>query len=327
MENKHKKAVNGVLKDQNNIGSSIVGKRTETRSVSVLVWIIIVALNNYADTAECLVSLCRLAYPSYYIIVVDNGSDDGTAEHIRVDFPQVKVLETGTNLGFAAGYNVGFRYALQRGAEYIFMLNNDTIVDPNVLPYLMLAARQTNVSVYVPIVYYYAAPDKVWSAGARYRLLPPAFVMEKHVYSARGSYKDLDFAIGCALLIHRNAFEQIGLWDENYFFNWEDLDFSVRLRRQNLRIVQVPGAKVWHKVSRTTRPATALFWEMHGESSAIFFRRHYARPYLAMAVHLSYFAVREFFLKRRFAFIKSFLRGLNRGLHRKLRAVPRIESV
>jgi len=279
------------------------------------VWIVVLALNNYEDTAECLESLRLLDYPSYSIVLVDNGSTDHTPELVRTQFPEVKVIENGQNLGVAAGYNVGIRYALDNGAEYVFIINNDTIVDPKILQYLVDAAYEPGAGILMPVIYYYHDQQSVWSAGAKYRSFPPAIVMEKRIYERN---TDIEYAISCGFLVKRHTFEQVGLFDESFHFLWDDLEFSQRARSAGIRIIQVPNARMWHKVSRTTNPSSELFWQTHGESGVIFFRRHKNAFKLPSFVYLGYFALREFAIKRRWRSLSSFLRGVNNGLKKRL---------
>lgn len=290
------------------------------------VWVVVLAWNNYADTAECLGSLGRLAYSSYQVVLVDNGSTDGTPQRVREQFPDVVVIENGANIGVPFGYNVGFRYALDHGANYVFMINNDTTVDPLILNHLVLAARHQNAGILAPIVYYYDQPTEVWSSGARYRAFPPAIVFERRIFPTNGHYHELEYALSCGLLITRTAFERAGLFDENFRFLWDDHDFSKRVRDAGLTILQVPQARMWHKVSRTTQPGSALFWQVHGESGAIYFRRHGRLVYLDLVLHMGYFGLREIVYKRRWKFLRPFLAGLRRGLTRELHEVPRIKD-
>jgi GT2 family glycosyltransferase len=310
---------------QNSSSLLIQHRASHDPSQLPLVWIVVLSWNNYEDTAECLHSLHQLAYPRYQILLVDNGSTDDTPNRVRAVFPEVKVLENGVNLGVPTGYNVGFRYALQHKADYVLMLNNDTTVDASMLGALVAAGKSTDAGILVPVVFHYHYPAKVWSAGARYRWFPPAIVMETEIHDQRDGYRALDYAIACGLLISRRAFEQAGLFDETIRFMWEDHDFAKRVRDSGLAILQVPEAKMWHKISRTTRPGTAEFWKAHGESGAIFYRRHYRLSYLLITVHLGYFALREFIVKRRWFFIKSFLQGLREGVRRPLRPIPRVD--
>lgn len=304
-------------------------ERAEPAPPAGEVWIVVLAWNNYQDTAECLASLRHLAYPTYRVVLVDNGSEDGTPDRVRETFPEVTVLENGVNLGVPAGYNVGFRYALEQGAAYVLMLNNDTVVDPALLAHLVVAAREPGAGILAPIFYYYDEPDQVWASGARYRRLPPAIVFEQRVFPRpeAGGYHELQYAISCGLLITREAFERAGFFDENYRFLWDDYDFSERVRRHGLKILQVPAAKLWHKISRTTRVGSRLYWQVHGESGAIFYRRHGRLGALSLAVHLGYFALRETFWNRHsWRFLMPYVQGLTHGATRPLKAVPRIKD-
>src|SRR5512141_114352 len=93
--------------------------------------IIVLNWNGWRDTIECLESLQRLTYPNYQVVVVDNGSTDNSVEHIRKAYPRVRLLETGKNLGWSGGNNIGIKYALGQETEYIHLLNNDTKAEPN----------------------------------------------------------------------------------------------------------------------------------------------------------------------------------------------------
>jgi GT2 family glycosyltransferase len=290
------------------------------------VWIVVLTWNNYADTADCLRSLQALTYPSYHVVVVDNGSHDETVSRVHSEFPEVHVIENGVNLGVPGGYNVGFRYALAHGADGVVMLNNDTVVSPDLLHHLAVAARHPRAGILVPAAYYFDAPTRMWSAGGRYRWLPPAIIMELRPLRLGEPLRVLEYAIGSCILITRRAFELAGLLDETYFFMWEDLDLSVRVRNAGLLILGVPQAVLWHKVSQSTQPGSALFWQMHGRSGAIFYRRHSQVPYGAMLLHLGYFGVREFVAKRRLQFIKPFLQGVRDGLKLPLKEFPQVRN-
>ncbi|PLS78009.1 MAG: glycosyltransferase family 2 protein [Chloroflexi bacterium] len=314
-----------------NIGSDLVSvkpqKIVDNRTFPYMsVWIVVLTWNNYADTFECLRSLRALTYPNYHVVVVDNASNDGTPVRVRSDFPEVHLIENAGNLGVPAGYNVGFRYALEHGADGVVMLNNDTAVSPDLLHHLVHAAQHPQAGILVPTAFYFNAPTKIWSAGGRYRWFPPAIIMEKRRQRPGDPLRVLEYAIGSCILITRRAFEQAGLLDETYFFMWEDLDLSVRIRKAGLLILGVPQAALWHKVSQSTQPESPLFWRMHGRSGAIYYRRHSAVPYLAMVLHLGYFALREFLAKRQRHFIPPFLKGIGEGLIQPLKEFPQIQG-
>ena len=138
-----------------------------TVSIIVLNW------NGKHDTVECLESLSHISYPNYEVIVVDNGSTDGSVEQFKARYPEITVIENQDNLGFAEGNNVGIRAALQEDTEYVLLLNNDTIVDPRFLDELInVAEREPRVGFAGPKIYYYdgngrGRKDVINSVGAK----------------------------------------------------------------------------------------------------------------------------------------------------------------
>jgi GT2 family glycosyltransferase len=290
------------------------------------IWIIVLAWNNYADTAECIQSLLTIEHTNYQIVLVDNGSTDGTQEQARRDFPNIAIVRNEANLGVPGGYNAGFRYALERGADGVIMLNNDTVVDPALLRHFENAWTDATVGMLVPIVYFYDRPDQIWSSGGYHRSIPPGFLVNTRRYAPNGRVRPVEYAIGCCILVTREAIEAVGLLDETICFMWEDFEWSERVRKAGKTILQVPQATVLHKVSRSTQPTSSLFWRMHGESATLFFRRHARNPIFAILFHLGYFALREFGLKRQ-PFGRVFWAGIKHGMVRELRPIPTISSL
>lgn len=290
------------------------------------VFAVILAFNHYDDTQECLQSLLKIDYQGLSVLLVDNGSSDGTPQRVVADFPTVEVIETGENLGVPWGYNVGFSHALRNGAEYILMLNNDTVVDPAMLDHLLDAARSdSDAGILVPKILYYDDPDIIWSAGGRHRRLLPAHVIvgQNQVSDMFDKPFSLEYAISCGLLIHRRAFEKAGLFDPGYFFFFDDWDFSHRVRAHGLHITFVPEARMWHKVSKSTRETgkEALFWKVWGESSTRFYRRHGQPVFLSLPVHLGFLMIREL-VKGNRCMLKHFWAGVRNGLTKPLGPIP-----
>jgi GT2 family glycosyltransferase len=295
------------------------------------VYTVVLTFNHYADTRECLESLKKLDYENMTLVVVDNGSSDGTPDRVRSDFPDVQLIETGRNLGVPWGFNVGFSHALRAGAEYILMLNNDTIIDPAMLRHLLQAAQDDpHAGVMVPKVLYYDDPEVIWSAGGRHRSFPPAHVIlgQNHPSAAFDKPFYLEYALSCGLLIHRRAFEKAGLFDPGYFFFFDDWDFSHRVRAHGLHIIFVPDAKMWHKVSKSTREVgkETLFWKVWGESSTRFYRRHGRPVFISLPVHLGYMMLREL-VKGNGKMIKHFWAGVREGLSRPLGPIPTTDDM
>lgn len=247
--------------------------------------------NQREMTLECLASLARTSYPRLQTVLVDNGSTDGTAEAVRKAHPDVHVLETGANLLFAGGNNAGLRYILTGEAEYIVLLNNDTLVDPGFLEPLV-ACLQDNprCGVVSPKIYYSLEPNRIWYAGGEISFWTGAL---RHVGIREidgGQYdspRETEYATGCCLLIRRTAVEQIGLLDESYRMYTEDADWSIRARRAGWTVWFEPRARIWHRLSASA--GGHLSWyklRNKARSNMRFFFRHaswYQLPVIAIA--------------------------------------------
>jgi hypothetical protein len=291
-----------------------------------MVFVVVLTYNHYQDTKECLESLQKIMYPTMTVVAVDNGSSDDTPNKVRAEFPDVQVIETGRNLGVPWGYNVGFGHALRAGADYVLMLNNDTVVASDMLDHLVQAGEtDPEAGILVPKVLYYDDPEVLWSAGGRYRAFPPAHVSvgQDRPSEAFDQPFQLEYALSCGLLIHRRAFEKVGLFDPGYFFFFDDWDFSHRVRTHGLHITLVPGAKMWHKVSRSTREPSKqeLFWRVWGESSTRYYRRHGRPVWVSLPVHVGYLMAREL-VKGNGRHLKHFWSGVREGLSKPLGPFP-----
>jgi hypothetical protein len=202
-------------------------------------------------TAQCIRSLLKMTAEDYEIIVVDNGSKDGSVEYLQGRFPRITVLSQDHNLGFAAGCNVGLKLALERGAKYVLPLNNDTIVDVDLLSELERVAEEHGQAAMIsPKIYFWDLPDRLWWAGGEFSLWTG---LAKHVGRKevdKGQFdgnREMDWATGCAVLMRCDVLREVGLFDENFFGNGEDLDLSLRLRKAGYKICYAPRAKLWHK--------------------------------------------------------------------------------
>ena len=215
--------------------------------------IIIVNWNGKTDTLECLASLGADTYRCKQIIVVDNGSADDSVSAIRSAFPEVTVLETGTNLGFTGGNNVGINYALELGVDYIYLLNNDTTVEPNALAALVATAEMNpSYGLVTPVIHYFDRPEEVWFGGSLMDLSRGMAVHDNsHIPARTEAPREIPWASGCAMLVCADVVRLLGGFDDRYFLNWEDVDLSLRLRAAGRRIALVPSARIYHKVGRS----------------------------------------------------------------------------
>ena len=262
------------------------------------IFIILLNWNGLADTLDCLRSLEELAYPNAHVVVVDNGSVNDEAARIELAYPSVTVLRNGANLGYAGGNNRGIRHAMAEGADYIWLLNNDTTVATTCVTELVRAAEsRPDVGILSPVIYQQGAADEIQSAGAvldrqreEHRILRTFEALAAE--NAGGSL----LLWGTALLLRRKTVDSVGLLDERYFAYHEDMDYCLRVMAAGLRTLVVPDAKVYHKTGRSLGPRQSpvreyllvrnwyLFWRTYLVGRQ---RRTYPRRYLAWALERS----------------------------------------
>lgn len=230
--------------------------------------IIVLTWNQRDVTLDCLDSLKKMDYPAECLdlIVVDNGSADGTAQAIRDRFEAVTVLENTTNLGFAAGNNVGIRYAMECGVDYIMLLNNDTIVATKMLTRLIDSSKtKPSVGIVTPKIYYYDEPERIWCAGASVNWYNGSSMrLQAEEIDPKQDTEPyyVDFASGCAICLKREVIDRIGLLDSRFFIYYEETDWCIRASNAGWSTLYVPTAYLWHKVSAamgTTSPATDYY--------------------------------------------------------------------
>jgi hypothetical protein len=206
--------------------------------------------NGWRDTIACLESLHRSTYPHLEILVVDNGSTDDSVRMIQQRDPSVEILEIHANLGFAGGNNRGIRLALDRGVRYVWLLNNDTIVEEETLTAMIaVAENDPRLGEIGSILYYADQPDKVqtWGGGA----INLWAGTSRHYHEPVTSEK-LDYLTGASVLIPSHVFRKVGLLDEGYFMYWEDTDFSYRIRASGWKLGVAASARLLHKESASS---------------------------------------------------------------------------
>ncbi|HET9641948.1 MAG TPA: glycosyltransferase family 2 protein [Burkholderiaceae bacterium] len=219
------------------------------------VQIIVLNWNGGTDTVSCLTSIARLTYPNVWTCVVDNGSTDNSVASIRASHPDVEIIEVGSNLGFAGGNNVGIRRALDLGADYVLLLNNDTEVDNCLVDAFVAAAgRFPNAAAFTAKIFFWAQPRRLWYAGSRWSQTEGRFEhigegLEDNPGSGFSDPIEIPYACGCSLFIPAARLREIGLLDEEYFLYFEETDWCFRARAAGHPSIFVPDARVWHKVS------------------------------------------------------------------------------
>lgn len=227
-----------------------------------LVIIIILNTNRRDDTLACLASLAQTTYRNHKIIVLDNRSSDGSVEAIHSSFPTVQVIELQQNLGYAGNNNVGIQAALTQGADWIFVLNEDTILAPDCLSQLIqLGTSDSRIGIVGPMVYHHDEPNIIQSAGGRLGSDWQAWHLGQNELD-KGQFSvahEVDWISGCAILVRRTVIEQVGMLDERFFYYWEETDWCARAKKSGWRIVHVPQARLWHKgVQRDYQPSSSV---------------------------------------------------------------------
>ena len=211
---------------------------------------VILNWNGWQDTIECLHAIENISYRNIQIIVVDNGSTNDSIAKIRSAYPGVLLLESGKNLGFAGGNNVGIREALKQGAEYIWLLNNDTQPEKNALAALVAKAlTDPKIGAVASVTYYADVPTAVEAWGGARVNLWIGYGRNSTVPRADTWFDSLN---GTSLLVSSRAIEDIGLLDEGFFLYWEDTEFCLRLRKSGWRIAAAENSRVLHKVNAST---------------------------------------------------------------------------
>jgi GT2 family glycosyltransferase len=232
------------------------------------VLILILNWNGKADTIECLSSLAS-AYPQplFSTLVVDNGSSDDSVHAIRAAFPDIPIIETKENLGFAGGNNAGIRWALEKSFEWILLLNNDTIAAPDLIKsFLQAAQSKPTIKIWGAKIYRYHDRARIDHLGGFWNPAKAEFISGANGCFDDGSFETMqsvDYVSGAALMMHRSVPETIGLLEERFFLLWEESDYCARARRAGFEIWTAPQAKIWHKVSASFtggKPHMHYFW-------------------------------------------------------------------
>ncbi len=258
--------------------------------------IIILNWNGKKDTLECLESLKTITYPESEVIIVDNGSIDGSTECFKKLYPEIEIIENQKNLGFAEGNNVGIRKAMEKDVDYVLLLNNDTVVDPEFLGELVIAAEDDPKNGIVgPKIYYYNNRKLIASAGGKIGFFGNTYQIGEGEYDA-GQYdfkKKVTWLTGAAILIRKELIFDIGGLDSNFFIFEEDLDLCLRANKNNYACFYEPKSKVYHKGEVSTSKMPGYFSVRNG---LIVARRYYNLKKLSLFLirHFSYIFPRSF---------------------------------
>ena len=227
--------------------------------------IVIVNWNGKEDTLRCLDSLSRCSYPKFVIHIVDNNSSDNSVAAIRKAYPRALIAEEKMNLGFAGGNNVAIKWALSKSFDWIFLLNNDTIVAPDVMECFLAAAQQNQTAkIFGAKILRFNQRQTIDHLGGKWNPYDANFCsLHANEIDRPIAAEPVDYVCGAALFMHRSVPETIGLLEPKFFLFWEETDYCFRARRRGFEVWTCPEARVWHKGSSSFsggKPHMSYFW-------------------------------------------------------------------
>lgn len=292
-----------------------------------LVSIVITTRNRKEIILDCLESLFKMDYLFFEIIVVDNGSEDGTVLAIKKKFPKVKVISSKENLGINGGKNLGQKYAK---GDYIFFLDSDTIVDRKILTEMVnLAESDSSIGMVCPKMYYWRPKNFIWYAGTYVNLLTSQTknlgVNEKD-NGQWDQVRETEFA-PTAYLVKREVAKKLKGHDEIFFMTYGDTDYGYRVRESGFKVLFCPTAKLWHRLEMKENikgirglgynlPMRAYYF---ARNRAIFMKKHATKLNFIIFLFFFFPAFTFYFLYkiiffRGWQFLKLHLKGSLDGL-------------
>jgi GT2 family glycosyltransferase len=294
--------------------------------------IIIVNWNGYVLTKACLESLKELEYPSFQLVVVDNGSVDGSGEKLKAEFSAIRLLTSAENIGFTGGNNLGIQWALDHFFDQVLLLNNDTLVEPEFLdPLVSFLEQNPDYGAVQPKIMFEAERDKLWNAGGGYF---KGFEMTWSIGIGKtdeGQFdqeKDTPWITGCAILVRAAAIRQAGMLDNRFFAYYEDVEWSFRIKKSGFRLRYLPQSKIYHvaggssKKTKTKEGIIPPIIHFYRTRNHLFLIRSHSNP-ISFGLSLIYQTLRNaaymvyLGLNRRFQKVNAILKGHYAGLFSK----------
>ena len=229
-----------------------------------LVYVLTLNWNGKQITIDCVESVLKSDYPNFKVMVIDNGSTDGSSQALREKFDNhITIIENGANLGYARGFNVGLQYGFKKNnADYCLVMNNDTILDPSaILELVKVAETDEKIGFVTGKVYYYDKPNILQTVGKKE---DPIKWNGDHIGNReedKGQYDEISeriFADDIFTLISRKLYKETGGYNTMFFLQSEEYDWQARAKNLGYKIMYTPHAKLWHKESMTIGKQSAL---------------------------------------------------------------------
>lgn len=262
------------------------------------VFIILVNYNGAKDTLECVESIRKNDYDNIYTIIVDNNSKDiGVLKSKLSKANDVTIISLKENFGFAKANNIGIEKALNNKADYVLLLNNDTVIEDTLVSKLVRNSQSHGDCVCVPKMYYYSEKNRIWYGGGEINRFTGN---AKHSYMNELDNKNMNlsyvtFATGCCILIPRNVIDKVGMLSCEYFMYCEDTDYCIRILLNDFKILFVPEAHLWHKVSKSTGGSTSPFSNYYITRNRLIYVKKYKNFFFFTA---KYFSILSRYLRK-----------------------------
>jgi len=262
--------------------------------VSPTVFIIILNWNGLDDTLKCLASVEKLDYQPRQVVIVDNGSSDGSPARLKASFPHIPLIEHSVNQGYTGGNNAGMRFAIAHGADYLWLLNNDTIPEPDCLTRLITRANADHdIGLLCPLTYHYGESGRLQFGGTIADMARETFFPAHDPRTGDPDPGALPSLLwGTALLVKSSVVQRIGYLDDRYFAYHEDVDYSLRAIKAGFHTAVEPTAVLYHKWATSSGADSPfrvflltrnwyLFWSSHLTGSS---KWTYPSRYVAWAI-------------------------------------------
>jgi len=225
---------------------------------------VVLNFNHCADTLECIDSLKKNTYSNHHVILLDAGSSDGSVDAVREKFPAVQIICLTENLGYAGNNNVGIDAALKQGADWVFVLNEDTHLAEECISNLVKVGESSpKIGVVGPLVYHYDEPGIIQTAGGKMDRYYRGWHLGQNEPDQGQFQKPLavDWISGCGIMVRAPAIEKAGKIDPRFYYYVEEFEWCVRIKEAGFELIDVPEAKMWHKgVQRDYQPKPSVLY-------------------------------------------------------------------
>ena len=293
--------------------------QTGSMSTSPSAYVVVLNYNSAHVTVNCVESVLKMDYPNFRVIIVDNGSMDDSVVRFKegLTHPRVQLLVNNKNEGYAGGNNRGIERALAAGADYIFVLNNDTIVEPGCLTALV-EAMEGDPGVGIagcPLLGPGTPPSVVYGWRANLYI---GDCVQWFDEPQKPRFGEVDCILGAAMLIRAEAFRKIGLFDSQFFLHFEDWEFCFRAKRAGYRVIIVPSTGIQHLAGQTMRwvRPMAIFYSTRNRVWLV--RRYGSNKHQVLFTLYAFFYLHPRrilgrLLRRQFTLLPPILRGIWQG--------------